>query len=70
VRRTVIALGHFVPKNGTSVTFVRVGVQFRTASGEWHWSRGEGVSIPLRMLGKIAAWLTDCARALPPKEER
>lgn len=69
VRRTVLALGHFVSKDGYTVTFVRVGVQFRYGNG-WCWSLREGVSIPLRMLGEVAAWLTDCARALPSREGR
>jgi hypothetical protein len=68
-RRTVAAVGTMKTDSG-EVAFVRVGVQFCTANGEWRWSKGEGCTIPLRKLGALAAWLVDAARAIPRPEPR
>lgn len=63
-RRTAIAFGTFIGKDGEQVGYVRVGVQYRAAEGDWRWSKGEGATIPLRRLGEVARWLIDCARAV------
>ncbi len=68
-RRTVAAVGTMKTDSG-EVAFVRVGVQFCTADGEWRWSKGEGCTVPLYKLGALAAWLLDASRAIPRPEAR
>jgi len=67
-RRTAAAVGT-MKTDGGEVAFVRVGVQFCTSEGEWRWSKGEGVTVPLRKLGALAAWLIDAGRAIPRSDE-
>lgn len=62
-RRTVAAVGSMQNQRGEPVMFVRVGVQFRNRDGDWRWSKGEGVTIPLSKLEALAAWLNEAARA-------
>lgn len=66
--RSVVAVASFTNDAGEVVRYVRAGVQWRSESGEWVWKRGAGVSLPLRRLGALAAWLVDVSRAIARPE--
>lgn len=68
--RDVAEVGVYHGKDGSKVTFVRVGRQWRTDTGEWRWMKGQGATIPLANLGRLAAWLIDAARAIPRPERQ
>lgn len=63
--RSVVAVCSFKGEDGRTVLYVRAGAQWRSEAGEWVWKKGAGVTIPLRKLGALAAWLLDSARAIP-----
>jgi len=71
--RSAVAVCSMTNDDGLRVMYVRAGIQWRSESGDWLWKKGAGVTIPLRKLGELAAWLVDAARAIPrpePSEER